>query len=78
MIPAATAALNRHLNHWIYAEPDAVLAEFRRRDALHGREVSWEDGSGVADGIDDRGNLVVATSGGDRAVLGAGEVQLRL
>jgi BirA family biotin operon repressor/biotin-[acetyl-CoA-carboxylase] ligase len=78
MIPAVTAALNRHLDHWTSAPHAEILAEFRRRDALRGREISWEDGSGVADGIDDRGNLVVAVPGGDRAVLGAGEVQLRL
>jgi BirA family biotin operon repressor/biotin-[acetyl-CoA-carboxylase] ligase len=77
-LPTATAALNRHLDRWVFAEPAEILEEFRRRDALLGREISWEDGSGVADGIDDRGNLVVATPGGDRAVLGAGEVQLRL
>jgi BirA family transcriptional regulator, biotin operon repressor / biotin---[acetyl-CoA-carboxylase] ligase len=74
----AAAALNRHLDHWVYADPDDVLEEWRSRDGLLGREVSWEDGSGVADGIDDRGNLVVAVDGGDRVSLGAGEVQLRL
>ena len=55
-----------------------MLSEWRRRDGLLGREVAWEDGSGVADGIDDRGNLIVAVAGGDRVSLGAGEVQLRL
>ena len=39
----------------------------------------WERGrSGVADGVDDRGSLVVVTAGGDRVALGAGEVHLRL
>jgi BirA family biotin operon repressor/biotin-[acetyl-CoA-carboxylase] ligase len=70
--------LSRHLDHWVYASDEDVLTEWRRRDALRGREVSWEDGSGVADGIDGRGNLVVAVAGGDRVSLGAGEVQLRL
>ena len=37
-----------------------------------------EDGSGVADGIDDRGNLVVVSSEGERLSLGSGEVTLRL
>ncbi|MFL5902099.1 MAG: hypothetical protein ACJ75S_13005 [Solirubrobacterales bacterium] len=32
----------------------------------------------MADGIDDRGNLVVTVPGGGRVSLGAGEVQLRL
>jgi BirA family transcriptional regulator, biotin operon repressor / biotin---[acetyl-CoA-carboxylase] ligase len=77
-LPTATKALSRHLDRWVWAEDDEVLAEWRRRDGLHGREVSWEDGSGIADGIDDRGNLVVAVPGGGRVSLGAGEVQLRL
>ena len=73
-----TKALNRQLDRWVDADQDEVLAEWRRRDGLLGREVAWEDGSGVADGIDDRGNLIVALADGGRAVLGAGEVQLRL
>ena len=47
-----------------------------QRDALRGREVAWEGGSGVADGIDDRGYLVVVTPAGDRIAVGAGEVHL--
>jgi BirA family biotin operon repressor/biotin-[acetyl-CoA-carboxylase] ligase len=74
----AAAELNRQLAHWVYADHDEVLSEWRRRDGLRGREVAWEDGSGVADGIDDRGNLVVVVPGGDRVSLGAGEVSLRL
>ncbi len=74
----AAAVLSRHLDHWVWAEDEAILAEWRRRDGLRGREVSWEDGSGVAGGIDDRGNLIVVVPGGDRISLGAGEVQLRL
>jgi BirA family biotin operon repressor/biotin-[acetyl-CoA-carboxylase] ligase len=74
----ASVVLSRHLDHWVWAEDEEVLNEWRRRDGLLGREVSWEDGSGVADGIDDRGNLVVVVPGGDRVSLGAGEVQLRL
>jgi BirA family biotin operon repressor/biotin-[acetyl-CoA-carboxylase] ligase len=74
----AAETLSRQLDHWVWAENDEVLGEWRRRDGLRGREVSWEDGSGVADGIDDRGNLVVALAGGGSVSLGAGEVQLRL
>jgi BirA family biotin operon repressor/biotin-[acetyl-CoA-carboxylase] ligase len=74
----AAATLSRHLDHWVWAGDEEVLAEWRRRDGLLGREVSWEEGSGIADGIDDRGNLVVAVPGGGRVNLGAGEVQLRL
>lgn len=73
---AAAAVLSRHLEGWIEAGPDAVLAAWRERDALRGRKVSWEGGSGVADGIDDRGYLVVVTAAGDRVAVGAGEVHL--
>lgn len=74
--PPLPGPLNERLNHWVKAEPDAVLTEWRNRDALKGREVAWEGGSGVADGVDDRGYLLVVTTGGDRVALGAGEVHL--
>lgn len=72
----ATEVLNRHLDHWVEAEPATVLAEWRRRDVLRGREVAWDGGSGVADGVDDRGYLLVVTPTGDRIAVGAGEVHL--
>ena len=74
----AAKVLNRHLDRWVVADRDEVLHSWRRRDALRGRQVAWEDGSGVADGIDDRGHLAVAVAGGDRVLLGAGDVHLRL
>lgn len=72
----ATDVLNKRLNRWVQAEPVEVLAAWRERDALLGREVEWDGGSGVADGVDDRGYLVVVTPGGDRIAVGAGEVHL--
>jgi BirA family biotin operon repressor/biotin-[acetyl-CoA-carboxylase] ligase len=75
---AATAILNRHLDRWIEADREAILAAWRSRDALRGREIAWDGGIGVADGIEDSGDLVVVAAGGDRVVLGAGEVHLRL
>jgi BirA family biotin operon repressor/biotin-[acetyl-CoA-carboxylase] ligase len=72
----AAAVLNRHLERWVEADPDAVLTAWRERDVLKGREVAWDGGSGVADGIDDRGYLLVLTPGGDRIAVGAGEVHL--
>lgn len=74
--PPPAGPLNQRLNQWIQAEPNEVLEEWRQRDALKGRKVAWEGGSGVADGIDDRGYLVVVTTGGDRIAVGAGEVHL--
>lgn len=75
---AAAEVLSRHLDRWTEADGATVLAEWATRDALKGREVAWEGGSGVADGVDDRGNLVVIVAGGERVALGAGEVHLRL
>jgi len=74
----AATVLSSHLDRWAGANSDEVLAEWRARDALRGREVSWDGGSGVADGIEDSGDLLVVAAGGDRVVLGAGEVHLRL
>jgi BirA family transcriptional regulator, biotin operon repressor / biotin---[acetyl-CoA-carboxylase] ligase len=74
----AAVVLSRHLDHWVWAGHEEILAEWRLRDGLRGREISWDEGSGIADGIDDRGNLVVVIDGGSRVSLGAGEVQIRL
>jgi BirA family biotin operon repressor/biotin-[acetyl-CoA-carboxylase] ligase len=75
---SARRALDRALDRWVGASAEATLAAWRERDALRGREVAWEGGSGVADGIDDRGHLAVALATGDRVLLGAGDVHLRL
>jgi BirA family transcriptional regulator, biotin operon repressor / biotin---[acetyl-CoA-carboxylase] ligase len=70
-------ALDRALDRWVDAPGEEILAAWRSRDALRGREISWDGGSGIADGIEDSGDLVVV-AGGDRLVLGAGEVHLSL
>jgi BirA family transcriptional regulator, biotin operon repressor / biotin---[acetyl-CoA-carboxylase] ligase len=74
----ARRTLDQQLDRWVAADPDAILAAWRGRDALRGRDISWDGGSGVADGIEDSGDLVVVTAGGERVVLGAGEVHLRI
>lgn len=74
----AAAALNRALGRWVDAPREEALAAWRSRDALRGREVSWDGGNGTAEGIDDSGDLLVAVAGGDSVVLGAGEVSLSL
>jgi BirA family transcriptional regulator, biotin operon repressor / biotin---[acetyl-CoA-carboxylase] ligase len=76
--PTAAKALSEHLDRWVDADREETLSAWRARDALRGREISWDGGSGVADGIEDSGDLVVVAAGGDRVVLGAGEVHLRL
>ena len=82
-VDAARRALDAALGAWVEAPAPEVLGEFARRDALLGREIGWEgagveDGTGVADGIDEDGNLFVQTQDGERLALGAGEVSLRL
>jgi BirA family biotin operon repressor/biotin-[acetyl-CoA-carboxylase] ligase len=81
----ALATVCDKLGEWVDADRDRVLSEFRERDSLCGREIGWVGaggehgaGSGVADGIDDRGNLVVVSSEGERLSLGSGEVTLSL
>lgn len=73
---AARVALSERIAAWVEADTDAVLAGWRERDALRGREVSWAKGSGVAEGIDERGFLLVRLPDGDRVSLGAGDVHL--
>jgi BirA family biotin operon repressor/biotin-[acetyl-CoA-carboxylase] ligase len=80
-VAAVLAALNDALGARVEQPQSATLADFRNRDALVGREVSWEgagQGDGVASGLDERGNLVVETGAGERIALGSGEVALRM
>jgi BirA family biotin operon repressor/biotin-[acetyl-CoA-carboxylase] ligase len=72
----AAGTLSDRLGVWLEAEPEAVLGAWRARDALVGREVSWGEGTGVADGVDERGFLLVRLPDGDRVALGAGDVHL--
>jgi BirA family biotin operon repressor/biotin-[acetyl-CoA-carboxylase] ligase len=70
-------ALCERLSRWVDAPAEDVLDGFRDRDVLRGREITWDGGTGVADGIDDDGNLRVETDDGVVS-LGAGEVSLQL
>lgn len=76
-------AVSDALGRWVDAPAEEVLAEYRRRDALVGREIAWEGGgidpgAGTVAGIDERGNLVVEPEEGEPVTLGAGEVTLRV
>jgi BirA family transcriptional regulator, biotin operon repressor / biotin---[acetyl-CoA-carboxylase] ligase len=78
-------ALNEALTARVEEHQDETLGGFRERDALLGREIGWvgagsavDDGSGVARGIDEHGNLLVETAEGERLALGSGEVSLRI
>ena len=69
-------ALNRALGRWLEVPDDELLGAYRARDALLGRRVSWDGGTGVAAGIDGLGHLLVDVGGADPVALGAGEVHL--
>jgi BirA family biotin operon repressor/biotin-[acetyl-CoA-carboxylase] ligase len=69
-------ALNEILGRWLEASNDEILSAYRARDALSGRRISWDDGEGVAEEIDEHGHLVVEKPDGERVALGAGEVHL--
>jgi BirA family biotin operon repressor/biotin-[acetyl-CoA-carboxylase] ligase len=65
-------ALERRLS-----EPaEVVLEALRERDALLGREVSWAQGHGQAQGIDSSGRLIVRLDDGASTMLDAGEIHL--
>jgi BirA family biotin operon repressor/biotin-[acetyl-CoA-carboxylase] ligase len=74
-VEPALDALLAALERWLAAPPGAVLAAFRARDALVGKDVAWAGGEGRAAGVDDEGRLLVDSPGG-RVALDAGEVHL--
>jgi BirA family transcriptional regulator, biotin operon repressor / biotin---[acetyl-CoA-carboxylase] ligase len=76
VLEEARVALSEALERWVEADSETILAAWRERDTLLGREVSWERGSGVAEGIDERGYLLVRLADGERVALGAGDVHL--
>jgi BirA family biotin operon repressor/biotin-[acetyl-CoA-carboxylase] ligase len=54
----------------------AMLGAWRARDVLCGCEISWNAGSGTAEGVDDAGRLLVRIASGDVVALDAGEVHI--
>jgi BirA family biotin operon repressor/biotin-[acetyl-CoA-carboxylase] ligase len=66
------AALARRLQD----PTETVLESWRSRDGLRGRAISWSGGSGLAQGVDGLGRLVVELPAGGRTALTAGEVHL--
>jgi BirA family biotin operon repressor/biotin-[acetyl-CoA-carboxylase] ligase len=71
----ALAKMISELRRVLALEPQQVLAEFRGRDWLRGRSISWAGGSGLAAGLDADGRLLVRT-GEETVALDAGEVHL--
>ena len=70
------AALLARLEARLIDGPKAIIAAWSERDALAGRTITWNDGEGVAAGIDAEGHLVVDLPDGTRTALRAGEVHL--
>jgi BirA family biotin operon repressor/biotin-[acetyl-CoA-carboxylase] ligase len=68
--------LLRSLERALALPADKLLAAWRGRDALLGREITWSAGRGTAAGIDGEGRLVVELPDGGRTALDAGEVHL--
>jgi BirA family transcriptional regulator, biotin operon repressor / biotin---[acetyl-CoA-carboxylase] ligase len=64
------------LERWLAAPAPELLDAYRERDALAGRTISWDGGSGVAAGIADDGRLRVRSQDGAEHLLDAGEVHL--
>ncbi len=70
------ARLIQALERRLAEDAATVLAAWRAKDALRGREIVWSGGSGRADGIDGTGRLIVALADGGSTALGSGEVHL--
>jgi len=77
-IEAVLGRLLEALENRLAQSEDSLLENFRERDALLGREISWSGGvaSGIGAGIDRTGRLAVTTAAGGRLFLDAGEVHL--
>ena len=74
-VEAVLAELLAALESRLAQPAAAALEDLRARDALLGAPVRWDGGTGVAEGIDATGGLLVRTERGV-TVLSAGEVHL--
>ncbi len=77
---AVIAELVEALQRCLLLAPAELLGRWQARDALRGQQISWQDASGeasgVAQGVNSEGALIVETSSGQRLKLNAGEVHL--
>ena len=71
-------SLDHHLDRWVAAAGGRSSPSGGRATRCVDGRSAGTDGSGVADGVDETGRLVVVVSGGERVALGAGEVHLSL
>ena len=72
------AVILTRFTHWLGQPVPDLLDAWRARDVLRGREITWAEGRGVAEGVDDAGELLVRREDGTVATLSAGEVHLRV
>jgi BirA family biotin operon repressor/biotin-[acetyl-CoA-carboxylase] ligase len=75
-LDAALATLLHALEARLAEAPAALLDALRERDALLGRPVTWDGGSGTGAGITAAGELAVRLADGGETRLAAGEVHL--
>jgi len=73
-VPALLEALLPALAGRLTRAPEAIVAEFRTRDALLGTEVRWRDGVGRAAGVSPTGALLIETTAGARVEIDAGDI----
>lgn len=78
-LEAVLELLLERLDHWLAAAPADAMDAYRARDALAGREITWNGGHGTAAGVADDGRLRVRPADGETGeelLLDAGEVHL--
>ncbi|MBK5111905.1 MAG: biotin--[acetyl-CoA-carboxylase] ligase [Thermoleophilia bacterium] len=75
---SATAALNEAIGRRLEIPFEETLDELSSRDALRGRTIGWDRGSGVAAGFDREGNLLIEGPAGHLTTLNTGEVHLEI
>ena len=75
-VERALRDLLRALERRLDEDSAETIAAWRERDHLAGREIEWTGGTGIAEGVDEDGNLLVVTETGERTALNAGEVHL--
>jgi BirA family biotin operon repressor/biotin-[acetyl-CoA-carboxylase] ligase len=73
-IEPTLAALLQALEERLAAPVAQTLAAWRSRDALIGSQVAWQHGVGHAEGVSDRGGLLLRTQDGSTVELDSGEV----
>ena len=75
-IEPSLARLLELLEYRLGCAPAEVRDAWRERDALLGAPITWNGGSGVAAGVDERGRLRVRLRDGAETTLDAGEVHM--